>query len=97
MSENEGCLLEYLYVELSLVSLTDSIPHCCALLVQLGCPLVGLGNTLALTVEKPEMRYRSLRLELSFVSQLLCDNLQFKKIDGECAPFIGNNLKKYVA
>ena len=50
---NEGCVLEYLYVELSLVSLADSIPQCRALLVQLDRPLVRLRHTLAFTVESP--------------------------------------------
>ena len=40
MGENEGRLLEYLWIEMSLVSLADSIPPCRALLEQLGRPLV---------------------------------------------------------
>ena len=64
MGENEGRLLEYLWMELSLVSLADGIPLCRALLVQLGRPLVGLRHTLAFFVEKPEIMHRNLRLEL---------------------------------
>ena len=64
VSENEGRLLEYLMMECSLVSLADSIPLCRALRVQLGRPLVGLRHTLALSVEAPEIRHRTLRLEL---------------------------------
>ena len=51
-------------MELSLVSLADRIPLCRALLVQLGRPLERLRHTLALKVESPEIRYRTLRLEL---------------------------------
>ena len=64
MGKNEGCLLEYLWMELSLVSLAYSIPLCRALVEQLGRPLVGLRHTLALKVEAPEIRHRQLRLEL---------------------------------
>ena len=53
VSENEGRLLEYMYVELSLVSLADTMPQCRALLVQLNRPLERLRNTLAFTVEIP--------------------------------------------
>ena len=53
-----------LHVELSLVSLADRLPLCCALLEQLGRPLVGLRHTLAFFVEKPEIIHRALRLEL---------------------------------
>ena len=64
VGESKGCLLEYLYLEMSLVSLADRIPLCRALLVQLGRPLVGLRHTLAFIVENPEIRYCPLRLEL---------------------------------
>ena len=50
-------------MELSLVSLADSIPQCRALLVQLGRPLVGLRHTLAMNIEIPEIQRRILRLE----------------------------------
>ena len=53
VGENEGRLLEYLWMELSLVSLADGIPLCRALLEQLECPLEGLRNTLAIAVEFP--------------------------------------------
>ena len=62
--ENEGRLLEYLWMELSLVSLADRVTQCHALLVQLGCPLVGLRHTLAFGAENPKIHYRHLRLEL---------------------------------
>ena len=55
MGESEGRLLEYLWMELSLVSLADRVTQCHALLVQLGCPLVGLRHALAFTVESPEI------------------------------------------
>ena len=59
--ENEGRLLEYLWMEMSLVSLADRMPHCRALLVQLGRPLGGLRHALAILVETPEIRHRLLR------------------------------------
>ena len=51
-------------MELSLVSLADRFPLCCALLEQLSRPLVALRHTLALLVEKPEIIHSHLRLEL---------------------------------
>ena len=64
VGENEGRLLEYLWMEMSLVYLADRIPQCRALLVQLGRPLVALRHTLAFTVERPKICHRTLRLEL---------------------------------
>ena len=54
----------YLHVELSLVSLADRMPLFCALLVQLGRPLVRLRHTLAVTVDIPKIHHRTLRVEL---------------------------------
>ena len=64
MGENERRLLEYLWMEMSLVSLADRVTQCRALLVQLGRPLVALRHTLAFIVESPEIQHRALRLEL---------------------------------
>ena len=64
VGESEGRLLEYLWMECSLVSLADRVPPHRALLVQLGRPLVGLRHTLAFEVLNPEIKYRTLRLEL---------------------------------
>ena len=51
-------------MELSLVSLADRLPLCRALLEQLDRPLVGLRNTLASSVEQPEIHHAKLRSEL---------------------------------
>ena len=64
MKVDDNLFKKYMHVELSLVSLADSTPSCCALLPQLDGPLGALRHTLAFVVESPEIRDGILRLEL---------------------------------